>query len=284
MAPQRYSRVDDLRLRQTAFAIEQMTPGGTERPDCGCVRPKDLTLGMNRVHDLLARPTSSEGGKRKALSGLLDRTKRLDSILKAQQTAGIVYLADAEWRLPDRLRSAAIEIDFSFGNKDGEVSEEDIKLARGHYSVVRGPVGWNRLLLTDEVERRLFPSRALKSTAGLRLLPNDWLSGNADPLARLKKVSRYLDDHALARTYADIAARLATIAEQDPARELSSLFQQALELLGRQIRDRNGVRPTITDIARIGCEDPDVKALLRTPIEMSRRLQPKALLDRYLAS
>jgi hypothetical protein len=55
-------------------------------------------------------------------------------------------------------------------------------------------------------------------------------------------------------------------------------------LLGREIRERNSVRPTITDIARIGCEDPEVKEWLKTPIEMSRRLQPSTLLDRYLAT
>ena len=63
--------------------------------------------------------------------------------------------------------------------------------------------------------------------------------------------------------------------------DLSQVFEAALVLLGREIRDRNSVRPTTTDIARIGCEDPEVKAWLKTPIEMSRRLQPSFLLDRY---
>ncbi len=269
-------------MRQTAFALEQMTPGGTERRDCGCVRRPDLVRAMNRLHELLARPSSRDDSRRKALQSLLERARRLESILQAQDTTGIVYLADAEWRLPDRLRSAAIEIDFSFGDKDGQVSEDDIRKARGHYALVRGPVGWNRLLLTDEVERRLFPHRALKSTSGLRLKPSDWIASTPDPLARLRKVSRYLDDHALVRTYADIAARLATVAGQDPAGHLGPLFEGALALLGEMIRERDTVRPTITDIARIGCEDPEVKAMLQTPIEMSRRLMPSELLDRYL--
>ena len=284
VAKERYARVEEPRLRQTAHSIEQMVPGGTERPECGIVRRQDLARGMNRLHELLARPSSRDESKRRALQQLLERAKKLESTLLTHNADGLIYLAEAESKLPSRLRSAAIEIDFSFGDKDGVVSEADIKKARQHYSVVRGPVGWNRLLLTDEIERRLYPERTLKSTAGLRLLPNDWLSGKPDPLARLRKVSRYLDDHALARTYADIAARLATVAAQDAAGDLSQLFEQALALLGQQIRDRNSVRPTITDIARIGCEDPEVKALLKSPIEMSRRLQPQNLIDRYLVT
>jgi len=53
-------------------------------------------------------------------------------------------------------------------------------------------------------------------------------------------------------------------------------------LLGKQIRLRNSVRPSITDIARIGCEDPEIKAILSTPIEMSRKLNPEFLIDKYL--
>lgn len=284
MAHERFARIEDPKLRQTAFAVEQMAPGGTEREECGCVRRTDLARGVERLHDLVARSEgrAREGSKKKALGQMLDRTKRLESLLVVNRAEGLVYLNEAEFRLPPRLRTAAIEIDFSFGDKDGAVSAGDITAARRHYGAVRGPVGWNRLLLTDEIERRLFPERTLRSTSGLRLVPNDWLSGNPDPLARLRKVSRYLDDNALARTYADIAARLATVAKEDPAGDLSRLFEEALALLGQQIRARNSVRPTITDIARIGCEDPEVKALLRTPIEMSRRLQPESLIDRYL--
>jgi hypothetical protein len=148
--------------------------------------------------------------------------------------------------------------------------------------LVRGPVGWNRLLLTDEIERQLFPERTLRTTEGMRLLPEDWLVEGPDPLHRLRKVLSHLDDSALARTYADIAARLATVAAHHPGSDLTSIFEGALLLLGTEIRNRNSVRPTITDIARIGCEDPEIKAHLRTPIEMSRKLQPPLLLDRYL--
>jgi hypothetical protein len=133
--------------------------------------------------------------------------------------------------------------------------------------------------LTDEVERRLFPERTLKSTEGMKLLPSDWLGDPPHQLARLQKVSRYLDDAALARTYADVAARLA-IADASSAQ--AELFERALGILGGEIRRRGSVRPTITDIARIGCEDREVKSILRTPIEMSRRLSPSALLDRFL--
>jgi hypothetical protein len=215
---------------------------------------------------------------------VLDRTRQLEARLELGRFERLVYLDDAEYALQPRLRSAAIEIDFCFGDKDGKVAEADIREARKHYGQVRGPVGWNRLLLTDEIERRLYPERTLRTTEGLRLLPEDWLTGPPDPLARLRKVCRYLDDSAVARTYADIAARLATVATRDPSSDLGSIFEQALALLGKEIRTRDGVRPTITDIARIGCEDPEVKEWLRTPIEMSRRLQPQSLLDRYLSS
>jgi hypothetical protein len=278
----RYTKVSEPLLRQTAFSIEQMAPGGIERPEAGMVKDADVQRALQRLQDLLGRPGQKDASKKGAIRLVLERTKKLDERMKSESTDGVVYLDDAEFGLQPRLRSAAIEIDFCFGDKNGRVSEDDIREARKHYGQVRGPVGWNRLLLTDEIERRLFPERTLRTTEGLRLLPEDWLCGPPDPLARLKKVSRYLDDSALARTYADIAARLATVASRDPSSELSQVFEQALGLLGREIRDRNSVRPTITDIARIGCEDPEVKEWLRTPIEMSRRLQPSSLLDRYL--
>lgn len=276
------SKVVEPVLRQTAFSIEQMAPGGIERPDAGIVREPDLARALQRLNDLLARP-GKDSQKKGAIRLVYERTKKLDDQLKSERAEGLIYLEDSEFALQPRLRSAALEIDFCFGDKDGRVSEGDIREARRHYGQVRGPVGWNRLLLTDEIERRLYPERTLKTTEGLRLLPEDWLTGPPDPLARLKKVCRYLDDNALARTYADIAARMATVASRDPASELSQVFEQALALLGKEIRERNSVRPTITDIARIGCEDPEVKEWLRTPIEMSRRLQPQNLIDRFLA-
>lgn len=278
---QRVSKVEDALLRQTAFSIEQMAPGGIERAEPGLVGSQDLSRALTRLSDLLARPGSPDS-KRNAIQLVKERTLELQRILQSEASEGIVYVNDPEFGLKPRLRSAAIEIDFCFGDKNGEVSAADIREARKHYGQVRGPVGWNRLLLTDEIERRLFPDRTLRSTDGLRLLPEDWLAGPPDPLARLRKVSRYLDDSALARTYADIAARLATVASREPGSELSHIFEEALALLGAEIRQRGSVRPTITDIARIGCEDPEVKALLKTPIEMSRRLQPSSLIDRYL--
>ena len=285
MSGEKLSRVDDPLLRQTAFSIEQMAPGGIDRPEAGIVRSTDFEHAKRRLDSILVRPSGAkEDSKRKAVQLLLDRALQLEEIVIRERTSGLIYLADREFTLPARLRSAAIEIDFCFGDKDGIVSIRDIAEARKRYGQVRGPVGWNRLLLTDEIERQLFPERTLRSTEGLRLLPEDWLVDGPDPLVRLRKVSLHLDDAALARTYADIAARLATVATHDPRSQLSRIFEEALVLLGMHIRERNSVRPTITDIARIGCEDPLIKAQLRTPIEMSRKLQPTALIDRYLAS
>ncbi len=282
MSEDRLSRVEDPVLRQAAFSVEQMSPGGIERPGAGCLRAGDLDAANTRLEGLLARTSEQDAPKRRGLETLLERIERLGSMLIEEQTIGIVYLGRREYALAPRLRSAAIEIDFCFGDKDGVVGLADIQEARRRYGLVRGPVGWNRLLLTDEIERKLFPERTLKSTDGLRLLPEDWLVEGVDPLLRLKNVCMHLDNDALARTYADIAARLATVARRDPTSQLSSVFEGALLYLGNLIRERNGVRPTITDIARIGCEDPEVKQLLRTPIEMSRKLIPSTLIDRYL--
>lgn len=140
-------------------------------------------------------------------------------------------------------------------------------------------MGWNRLLLADELERKLFPERTLPSASGLKVPTQDWLHGGGEPLERLGKMARYVDDAALARTYADIAARLAV---SDTGDGRSDTLQRALSLLGAEIRQRDGIRPTVTDIARVGCEDPDIKAKLSTPIEMSRKLSPARLLDPYL--
>lgn len=257
-----------------------MSPGGIERADPGLASLADIGGAVQRLSQVAARPGTPEA-KRRALQQLLARARDLEARIVHEGTEAVVYLDDAEFALKPRLRSAAIEIDFSFGDRDGRVGIEDLGTARQHYGQVRGPVGWNRLLLTDEIERRLYPERTLRTTEGLRLLPDDWLSGPPDPLAKLKKVARHLDDSALARTYADVAARLATVAATDLDGDLASIFEGALVLLGTEIRGRNSVRPTITDIARIGCEDPKVKEWLRTPIEMSRRLQPW-LIDRYL--
>lgn len=266
-------------LRQTAFSVEQMAPGGTERDGCGQLHPPDLARAFARLDDLLGRPAAKDRARRQALLEVRDRTQRLDEMSRQNRAASLVYVDEAVFALEPRLRAAALEIDFTFGDKDGAVSLDDVKQARFHYGQVRGPVGWNRLLLTDEIERRLFPTRTLESTEGMKLLPADWIAAPPNPLSRLEKVARYLDDAALARTYADIAARLACA---DATGEHAALFEKALGLLGREIRSRDSVRPTLTDIARIGCEDPAVKASLRTPIEMSRKLSPSALLDRFL--
>lgn len=279
--PPRKIWVEDVGLRQTAFSIEQMAPGGIDRAEPGQITKEDLNRAFERLNELLARPSGRDAAhRRSAILEIRDRTERLDDLQRAGGSDPLVYVDRTLFALEPRLRSPGIEIDFTFGDKNGSVSEADLKQARFHYGQVRGPVGWNRLLLTDEIERRLFPERTLRTTEGMRLLPGDWRSEPPNKLGRLEKVSRYLDDAALARTYADIAARLAcTAASSDEA----DLYERALALLGREIRSRGSVRPTITDIARIGCEDPVVKESLRTPIEMSRRLSQAALLDRFLS-
>ncbi len=273
--------VEEIDLRRAAFSIEQMAPGGIDRPDPGQLRPDDIGRAFQRIDDLLARPGGRDEARRSALIEVRKRTERL---LARQREAGgspIVYVERPVFALEPRLRSPALEIDFTFGDRDGRLSVRDLERARFHYGQVRGPVGWNRLLITDELERRLFPERTLSSTDGLRLRPGDWLAEPPDRTGRLHKVSRYLDDAALARTYADVAARLACAAAGSSD---AALYERALCVLGQQIKDRGSVRPTITDIARIGCDDPEIKSRLRTPIEMSRRLSPSALLDRFLGA
>jgi len=281
MGSRTFSKIADAALRRAAFAIEQMCPGGIEREGCGVVSLDDIHRAVRKLKAMLEQNHLSTE-QADAYQSLVARARQLRNALVQDNTQGLIYLADEEYKLPPRLRSAAIEVDFCFGDKDGVVSEADISEARRRYAMVRGPVGWNRILLADEIERRLFPDRTLASTEGLRLLPEDWLIDGPDPLARLRKVLGHLDDGALARTYADVAARIATIASREPGSDLNQIFENALLLLGRQIRERNSVRPTITDIARIGCEDPEIKAILSTPIEMSRKLNPENLLAKYL--
>lgn len=253
-----------------------MAPGGIERSDPGQLFPQDLERARTRLGELMGR---SGAARQTGLVALKRHTEHLDKKLREAGGGTLVYVDEDVYALEPRLRSAALEIDFTFGDEDGRLSPSDLHQARYHYGQVRGPVGWNRLLLTDEIERRLFPERTLRTTRGLKLLPEDWVGPPDQPLARLEKVSRYLDDAALARTYADIAARFAVAPEGESAK----LFENALALLGQEIRGRGSVKPSITDIARIGCEDPDVKASLPTPIEMSRRLSPAVLLDRFLS-
>lgn len=284
MSGERFTFIQDLTLRQTAFSIEQMAPGGIERVDAGAVTHEDIDRAVRRLEALTGKGSGADATKRAAVQVVVERARAIERAMADDGARAAVYLAEREFRLQPRLRSAAIEVDFCFGDKDGVVSVADIGEARRRYGQVRGPVGWNRLLLTDEIERQLFPERTLRTTEGMRLLPEDWLADGADPLVRLRKVMGHLDDSALARTYADIAARLATVAQRDPQSDLGVIFEGALLLLGSEIRRRNSVRPTITDIARIGCEDPEVKAHLRTPIEMSRKLHPSSLIDRYLTN
>jgi len=258
-------------MRRIAHVIEQMAPGGIERDSCGHVDREDIRRARQRLGDDHAR--SQDASRRDALDRSIRCVERLERGVAERDAQGVVYLEDPESRLPARLRSAAIEIDFSFGDRDGRVSEADLGAARHRYGAVRGPVGWNRMLTCDEVERRLYAHQVLQSSVGARLRPADWRAAGRDPLIRLRELVERLDDATLARTYADVAARFATCFD-DRAR---ALFEAALTVLARQIRARRSLRPTLTDIVRIGCEDPEVKAVLHSPMEMARYLRPELL-------
>jgi len=258
-------------MRRTAHVVEQMAPGGIERPDPGRVDRDDLGRAHRRLVQDLSRTHAAP--RRDAARRAVRCVERLRDAVEQHGGPGAVYLDPAESLLPPRYRSAAIEIDFSFGDRDGRVSEDDLVKARRRYAAVRGPVGWNRMLVADEVERRLYPSRVLASSAGGRLLPSDWQAAGRDPLIRLRALCPRLDDATLARTYADVAARFATCSEDDARR----LYEAALTALARQIRGRRSVRPTLSDIARIGCEDAGVRAVLHSPMEMARCLKPELL-------
>ncbi len=256
-------------LRRTAHAVEQMVPGGTDRPEPGRVDLDDIEASRDRLR--------SSGDA--TVARMMRALDALEAALRAANAPGALYLDPAESALPSDLRSAAIEIDFSFGDRDGRVSPADLRAARQRYRSVRGPVGWNRLLTTDEVERRLHPRRALQSSEGPRLRPGDWANGAEQPVRRLAAMSERLDDETLARTYADIAARLVTVVEERADVELKVVFRGALDAVAWEINRRRSVRPTLSDLARIGCEDPEVKAILHSPMEMARRLRSELLLD-----
>ena len=292
MSAQRIPREEPL-LRQAAYAVEQLTIDDYARPDGGLVTRGHIEHAIGSLRALCRPP--GPAARREAATRLLAWSIDLRRRAEEAGASALVYLADAEYALEPRLRAAAIEIDFCFGNRDGQVSADDLRGARQHYGRVRGPVGWNRLLQTDELERRLFPAQTLRPLDGARLRLADWLRGPRDPVPRLGRAARHLDDGALARTYADVAARFAVwssieVPANAPTRApppevratATDVFDRALRVLGAEIRRRDSVRPTISDIARIGCEDPVVRAVLRTPVEMSRRLSPEALLDRYL--
>ena len=257
-----------------------MVPGGPERSDPGQLSSRDIKFGLSRLDELLARPGHQDRSRRSAALALRDRSLRLEHLLQTDGTTSVVYVEPEVFALQPRLRSTAIEIDFGFGDRDGQVSQADIRKARIHYGRVRGPVGWNRLLVADEIERYMFPKHVLGSSDGHRLVPEDWVpTEHSPPLSRLNGLIAHLEDETLARTYADIAARLGCASPQ--SRE-SQLFKTALKRLGDEIKSRDSVRPTISDIARIGCETLELKSFLRTPIDMSRRLSPTALLDEFL--
>lgn len=259
-------------MRRTAHVVEQMAPGGIEREEPGRVDREDIQRARRRLERDRAR-TLDAPDRQDAVERSIRCVDRLERMLLEHRAIGAVYLEPAESQLPARLRSTAIEIDFSFGDRDGRVSEADLRAARRRYSAVRGPVGWNRMLVTDEVERRLYSDRVLQSSAGTRLRPSDWQANGRDPLIRLRELCPRLDDETLARTYADVAARYATCFDVVGR----AVLEGALTALARQIRARRGIRPTLTDIARIGCEDPEVKAILHSPMEMARFLRPDLL-------
>lgn len=271
--------ISQIALRQTAFSVEQLAKGGIERPEPGQLSETDLRHGTEKLTDLKNRLSSTQTTQIESVQAMLERVEKLHNIIASEQAHRVVYVDKEVYGLDSRLRSTALEIDFSFGDRDGRVSEPDLRKARAHYSRVRGPVGWNRLLATDEIERRLYPHRSLRSVKGPKLLPTEWLSAPPDYLSRLDRVSRYLDEATLVRTYADIAARFACA---PPSHYLRSVYEGALELLGQEIRKRDSIRPSLTDIARIGFEDPEIKEILNSPIKMSRKLQMDELLVPYI--
>lgn len=266
-------------LRRVAHAVEQMGADGTEGPHPGAVDRAALRSALGRIDRLLGGMEGRDRDRRGQLIELRDGIERLGALLAEDAAALLVYLAPRVWPLAPRLRAGAVEVDFAFGDRDGEVSETDLRRARHRYAQVRGPVGWNRLLLADELERALFPHRSLGSSSGPRLLPTEWRSDGGDPMVRLTRIAPCLDDQTLGRTFADIAARLACEELEQDRR----IYRRALSLLGEHIRRRDGPRPTITDIARVGARDPTLREQLSTPIEMSRKLSPSTLLDPFLS-
>lgn len=264
-------------LRQTAYSVEELAPGGSARPDNGAVGRADVARAMEKVGALLA---SAEPPAQAPMQAALTQLEALQRALEAPEVDALIYLGPAEYALSPALREVAIEVDFSFGDKDGRVGPEDLREARRRYGQLRGPVGWNRLLLTDELERQLYPEQTVRSIAGLRLRPEDWASEGEDPTATLLAMLPYLEDHALARSYAELAAHRATQAADQP--DLVPHCEAALAVLGAEIQARGSVRPSITDVARIGAEHPHLAAALDTPLEMARRLRPAELLEPFL--
>jgi len=269
--------LDGTRLRRAGFAMETILPGGIERSSCGRITRDDLDWLSVRLHEGL------RGSRARAARQSLEGVDALRAVMKTHHADSAVYIAREEFALPARLRSAAIEIDFVFGDRDGSVGLDDLGAARSRYASVRGPIAWNRLLVADEVERVLFPGRVLNSTHGPRLEPAAWIGDGPDPLAQLRKLLSVVDDASLARTYADAAARSETLGHQDKDPKGHRLLREGMMLMGQEMSRRRSVRPSLSDIARIGRSDPAMRPYLDTAIEMSRRLHPDRILTPFFA-
>jgi hypothetical protein len=267
--------LDSARLRRAAYAVEKMMPGGTERPSAGRITADDLRWARAHLRD--DRPTQQDAVRRS-----LQAIAALQAEMDRARAQAAVYLSSSEHQLPDGLRSSAIEVAFVFGDRDGTVSQTDLRSARSHYGNIRGPVGWNRNLTTDELERRLFPGCVLSSAVGRRLEVRDWLGPEDRPMARLPAILAHIDDGTLARTFAATAARLGTLARRDRDPAAHDVHRDALMLMGQEITRRGSMRPTLSDIARIGSDDAEVAEWLRTPIDMARLLLPQQILDPFL--
>ncbi|CAN0584703.1 unnamed protein product, partial [Laminaria digitata] len=102
MSGARIVRVTDPLLRQTAFSIEQMAPGGIDRPEAGAIRSADLDRALKRLSDLIQRPGHRDGNKHNAIQLVLERTRKLQAMLQADGGEALVYLDDAEYGLQPR--------------------------------------------------------------------------------------------------------------------------------------------------------------------------------------
>lgn len=258
--------------------MESILPGGIEREDCGRVSRLDLRWLGDRLQEGLRGPRA------RAARQSLDGVHALQKVMQQHHADSAVYVAPEEYGLPTRLRTAAIEIDFVFGDRDGSVGLDDLGAARSRYAKVRGPIAWNRLLVADEIERALFPGRVLNSTDGPKLGPEAWLDGGRDPMGRLRRLLSVVDDATLARTYADAAARSETLGHQERAPGQHRLLREGMMLMGQEMSRRRSVRPTLSDIARIGRSDPGMRPFLETAVQMSKRLHPDRILTPFFAA
>lgn len=270
--------LDSVALRRAAYAVENMIPGGTERPANGRVTNEDLAYVRTRLAESSERRSPDHA---EALTRSARCVHELERALARHHAQTAVYVGPSEFALEPELRAAAIEVDFVFGDRDGEVGLADLSNARRRYGNVRGPVGWNRNLLTDDLERALFPGRVLSSAKGPRLSVEDWLGPRSEPMIRLPRILPRIDDAMLARTFADAAARSVTVGSRARFPELHQALRDGMMLMGQEITRRRSVRPSLSDIARIGCDDAETQVYLATPIEMSRLLIPSQLLEPF---